>query len=126
MYFFTYACEKPEAIGIKEKISIWFLVKSWLKINKITEQKNKIKIRKSFFWTFVLNLFLESLKAISIIGIKEIDEYINNKISNKTILKDRIIFRTMRYVKRQLTWSRGNMQEWKKLKSSDFERFFNL
>ena len=58
--------------------------------------------------------------------IPELTDYINSKIPNKTILKDRIILRTMRYVKRQLTWSRGNMQEWKKLKSSDFERFFNL
>ena len=75
----------------------------------------------------ILKLKLNRLKSANyIIGIKEIDEYINNKIPNKTILKDRIIFRTMRYVKRQLTWSRGNMQEWKKLKSCDFERFFNL
>ena len=95
------------------------------KINKRVDKMLKIGAIKEA--RKILNLKLNKLKSANyIIGIKEIDEYINNKIPNKTILKDRIIFRTMRYVKRQLTWSRGNMQEWKKLKSSDFERFFNL
>ena len=91
------------------------------RVNKMLKLGAIIEARK------ILNLKLNKLKSANhIIGIKEIEQYINNKIPNKNILKQKIIFRTMKYVKRQLTWSRGNMQEWKKIKSCDFESLFNL
>ena len=47
-----------------------------------------------------------------IIGLKEISEFLNKKISLDK-LKERVLIRTRQYAKRQLTWQRGQMQDWK-------------
>ncbi len=47
-----------------------------------------------------------------IIGIKEINEFLNEKISLDE-LKQRVIVRSRQYAKRQITWQRGQMKDWK-------------
>ena len=52
-----------------------------------------------------------SLSANHILGIKEIQMFLDKKISlNEAI--DLSIIRTRQYVKRQLTWFRGQMKDW--------------
>ena len=47
-----------------------------------------------------------------IIGLKEISEFLGKKISLKE-LKERVVIRSRQYAKRQLTWQRGQMKDWK-------------
>jgi len=47
-----------------------------------------------------------------IIGLKEILEFLNKKISLNE-LKEKVIIRSRQYAKRQLTWQRGQMKDWK-------------
>ena len=47
-----------------------------------------------------------------IIGLKEISEFLSNKITLDE-LKERVLIRTRQYAKRQLTWQRGQMKDWK-------------
>ena len=47
-----------------------------------------------------------------IIGLKEISEFLSKKISLDE-LKEKVLIRTRQYVKRQYTWQRGQMKDWK-------------
>ena len=47
-----------------------------------------------------------------IIGIHEISEFLKKKISLEEV-KERVLIRTRQYAKRQLTWQRGQMKDWK-------------
>ena len=47
-----------------------------------------------------------------IIGLKEISEFLNKKISLNE-LKEKVAVRSRQYAKRQLTWQRGQMKDWK-------------
>ena len=47
-----------------------------------------------------------------IIGLKEISEFLNKKISLNE-LKEKVVIRSRQYAKRQLTWQRGQMKDWK-------------
>ena len=47
-----------------------------------------------------------------IIGLKEISEFLNKKISLDE-LKEKVVIRSRQYAKRQLTWQRGQMKDWK-------------
>ena len=49
-----------------------------------------------------------------IIGIREINEYLNKK-EELNITKNLITIRTRQYAKRQITWARGNMKDWEKI-----------
>ena len=66
---------------------------------------NKLKIKKS-------------LSSNKIIGILEINEYLAKKYGLKE-LKEKISIKTRQYAKRQATWARGHMLDWKRL--SDIE-----
>ena len=57
--------------------------------------------------------------AHKIIGVKEISDYINNKISLDEA-KKLIKIRTRQYAKRQFTWSRGNMRSWEMIDNSNY------
>ena len=60
-------------------------------------------------------IFLEPashISANSIIGIYEIGLYLQKSINFKE-LKERVLIRTRQYAKRQYTWQRGQMKEWK-------------
>ena len=47
-----------------------------------------------------------------IIGFKEISEFLNQQIGMKE-LKEKILIRSRQYAKRQFTWQRGQMKDWK-------------
>ena len=47
-----------------------------------------------------------------IIGLKEISEFLSKKISLNQ-LKEKVVIRSRQYAKRQLTWQRGQMKDWK-------------
>ena len=47
-----------------------------------------------------------------IIGLKEISEFLSKKISPDE-LKEKVIIRSRQYAKRQFTWQRGQMKDWK-------------
>jgi len=48
----------------------------------------------------------------SIIGLNEIGLFLDKKISVKE-LKEKVLIKTRQYAKRQRTWQRGQMQDWK-------------
>ena len=58
-------------------------------------------------------LHVKSLNSSNfIIGLKEISEFLNKEITLDK-LKEKVLIRTRQYVKRQFTWQRGQMQDWK-------------
>ena len=59
------------------------------------------------------------ISANSIIGIYEIGLYLQKSITLKN-LKDRILIRTRQYAKRQYTWQRGQMKDWKQFTDSNY------
>jgi len=61
----------------------------------------------------------KSLSANKLIGVKEINDYLNELISLNQC-KELINIKTRQYAKRQNTWSRGHMKNWNKLYSKDF------
>ena len=60
--------------------------------------------------------------ASKAIGISEIKEFINKKIQISELI-DKISIKTRQYAKRQTTWSRGNMLDWKKIKPNSLNKF---
>ncbi len=56
------------------------------------------------------------------IGVTEIKEYIDKKIQINEVI-EKISIKTRQYAKRQTTWSRGNMLDWKKIKSNRLNKF---
>ena len=52
------------------------------------------------------------ISANSIIGVYEIGLYLQKSITLKD-LKERVLIRTRQYAKRQYTWQRGQMKDWK-------------
>ena len=61
----------------------------------------------------------KSLSANKLIGVKEINAYLNGFISLDQC-KELINIKTRQYAKRQNTWARGHMKNWNKLYSKDF------
>ncbi|AEA80479.1 tRNA delta(2)-isopentenylpyrophosphate transferase [Candidatus Pelagibacter sp. IMCC9063] len=61
------------------------------------------------------------LPANFIIGINEINDYLQNKIT-KEILHERVIVRTRQYAKRQFTWQRGQMQDWNRFEEVNYSK----
>ncbi len=56
------------------------------------------------------------------IGVTEIKEYIDKKIQINEVI-EKISIKTRQYAKRQATWSRGNMLDWKKMKPNSLNKF---
>ena len=56
------------------------------------------------------------------IGINEIKELIKKKIKIEDVI-DKISIKTRQYAKRQVTWSRGHMSDWNKIKSNNLNQF---
>ena len=89
----------PRKIEIEKRIRKRF--SDMLKGGAIKETENFKKKR------------VNSLKSSNfIIGINEISEFLKNKISLEEV-KERVAIRTRQYAKRQLTWQRGQMKDWK-------------
>ena len=78
------------------------------KTNCIAEVKkfNALKIKKS-------------LSANKLIGIQEVTQHLDNKISLNEC-KELINIKTRQYAKRQNTWARGHMKNWNMLYSKNF------
>ena len=89
-----------------------------LNISKRTElmfKENCLKEVKKFN-TMRLN---KSLSANKLIGVQEINQFIQDSISLDEC-KELINIRTRQYAKRQNTWARGHMKNWNKLYSKNF------
>ena len=64
------------------------------------------------------------LTAKNILGLKELTDYLNGQSSLDYAI-ERSIIRTRQYIKRQMTWFRGQMKDWKDfddLKKSDLRK----
>ena len=71
----------------------------------------------------VVKTFKENLSANKIIGIKEIEDYLQEKITlAKT--KELITQKTRQYAKRQFTWYRGHMKSWEMIYSQNINDLF--
>ena len=91
------------------------------KISKRVDQMMKdgaIKEVKDFL---KLNLKSDS-NIFKVIGIREIKEFIDKKISMHD-LKLNIVIKTRQYAKRQRTWSRGQMSDWQKFDAEALSKF---
>ena len=56
------------------------------------------------------------------IGIGEVKEYLNKEIKIERLI-EKISIKTRQYAKRQSTWGRGNMHDWKKINSNSLNKF---
>ena len=72
------------------------------------------------FYNMKINKELSSNK---IIGLKEIKDYLDGKIS-LTNAKQLIAQKTRQYAKRQFTWSRGHMKSWDMIYSANINDLF--
>ena len=64
------------------------------------------------------------LTANNVLGLKELTDYLNGQSSLDDAI-ERSIIRTRQYIKRQMTWFRGQMKDWKDfddLKKSDLRK----
>ena len=61
----------------------------------------------------------KSLSANNLIGVKEINQYLQGSITLNQC-KELINIKTRQYAKRQNTWARGHMKNWNKLYSKNF------
>jgi len=67
-----------------------------------------------------LHLSLNSLHTSnSIIGLEEIGLFLNKKISMNQ-LNEKVFIRTRQYAKRQFTWQRGQMKDWKQFSDTNY------
>ncbi len=82
-----------------------------VKKGAISEVKRFIKLRIS-----------KTKSAHKAIGIGEIQEYLNKKIEIENVI-EKISIKTRQYAKRQRTWGRGHMSDWKKLNPDDLNEF---
>ncbi len=55
----------------------------------------------------------------SIIGLREIESYLAKKISMDE-LKEQVLIKTRQYAKRQYTWQRGQMKNWKGFEDTNY------
>tara|TARA_B100000029_G_scaffold263693_1_gene259868 strand:+ start:2241 stop:3149 length:909 start_codon:yes stop_codon:yes gene_type:complete len=86
-------------------------VKKMLELGAIQEVKKFLKLR------------VPSNKSITnAIGITEIKNLIKNKLSKEQAI-EKISIKTRQYAKRQVTWARGNMKNWKKIKPKNLNKF---
>ena len=70
-----------------------------------------------------LRLKVPKNKSVSkAIGIFEIKDLIQNKLSKEQVI-EKISIKTRQYAKRQVTWARGNMKDWKKIEPKKLESF---
>ncbi len=86
-------------------------------ISKRTEQmfRNKCVNEVTKFLKLKID---KSLSSNKLIGVNEIRDYLSGTITLNQA-KELINIKTRQYAKRQNTWSRGHMKNWKKLYSKD-------
>ena len=98
---FIKICLVPSKRELEKKIKKRFI--KMLKNGAIKEAKNfkKLEISRNSL-----------LSANSIIGLNEIALFLDKRISMEE-LKEKVLIRTRQYAKRQFTWARGQMKDWK-------------
>jgi tRNA dimethylallyltransferase len=70
-----------------------------------------------------LKLKIDKSKSISkAIGVSEINEYLKKNIDQVEAI-EKISIKTRQYAKRQMTWARGHMSNWKKLNPNRLNNF---
>ena len=70
-----------------------------------------------------LNMKIRKEKSVNkAIGISEVKQYLQKKIEMSELI-EKISIKTRQYAKRQSTWARGNMHNWKKLNPEGLEKF---
>ena len=62
------------------------------------------------------------LTANKIIGINEINNYLQ-KNYNLDQTREKILIKTRQYAKRQATWARGHMSDWKRLAPNEIKKY---
>ncbi len=113
--------------GTKSDFSNYTLIKIFIdiprsellkKITRRTDQmfKNNCISEVKKFNSLRIN---KSLSANKLIGINEINQYLNGSI-NIDQCKELINIKTRQYAKRQNTWARGHMKNWNKIYSKNF------
>ena len=85
--------------------------KKMIKNGAIKEVKNFLKLK-----------IKRDKPATRAIGIDEISDYLEKKLDN-TQLIEKISIKTRQYAKRQVTWSRGHMSDWKRIHPKDIGSF---
>ena len=60
----------------------------------------------------------KNISSSKVIGINEIEKYLNNELNLRDI-KELLSIKTRQYAKRQSTWARGHMSNWQKIESKD-------
>ena len=85
--------------------------KKMIKSGAIKEVKNFLKLK-----------IKRDKPATRAIGIDEIADYLEKKLDN-TQLIEKISIKTRQYAKRQVTWSRGHMSDWKRIHPKDIGSF---
>ena len=92
-----------------EKINL--RTKKMIDIGVVLEVKKFLKLR------------ISKNKSISrAIGVAEIKGFINKKINKEEVI-EKISIKTRQYAKRQVTWARGHMASWKKIKPQRLNNF---
>ena len=86
-------------------------VRQMIKNGAVQEAKKRIKLK-----------IPEDKSANKAIGIKELREYIKKNIQIDEVIQ-KISIKTRQYAKRQSTWGRGNMIDWKKISPSSLNKF---
>ena len=81
-----------------------------LKAGSLNEVKKFIKLKLD-----------PSLSANKIIGVKEIKDYLLGLLSIDQV-KELMNIKTRQYAKRQMTWARGRMTDWKREYSNNFSQ----
>ena len=56
------------------------------------------------------------------IGVLDITEYLKKKTTKESVI-EKISIKTRQYAKRQVTWARGHMMNWKKIKPNQLNNF---
>ena len=88
-----------------------------VRVNEMIE-KGAIKEVKKFMDLKVP----KNMTASKAIGINEIKDYLNKKVQISEVI-EKISIKTRQYAKRQITWARGNMMDWNKIKSDSLNKF---
>ena len=97
--------------------------KANMRVNKMIKNGAIAEVRK-----FNRLKIKKQNSANKVIGVEEITKYLNNKCDLREA-KDLISIKTRRYIKRQLTWARGQMSNWTyidpKITSSSLKKFLD-
>ena len=97
---------RPELV---ERINL--RTKKMLESGLIPEVKKFLKLRVP-----------RSKSITKAIGILEIKNLIENKVPKEQVI-EKISIKTRQYAKRQVTWARGNMSDWKKINPKNLDSF---